>query len=128
MAEAIVSHYGKFDPHNKVQMLDIDDVSDFDLHELVAQMMHEDATIACEATGSDNPAYKTRMLPAMIRFMANSSSKDERIEFVHEWREGLAAYFRESISDLLNDCLHRRNCEESFNQKTQQQLFNEARL
>ena len=128
MAESIINHYGSFDPYDKCHNLDIHDVPEFDLHEIAAQMMRDDSSLACEATGSDNPAYKTKMLPALINFMSDSSSKDERIEFVHEWRDGVLSYFKDPISELLNDCRYQRNCEDSFNQKTQQQIFNEARL
>ncbi len=112
MVEAIVSHFGKFDPYNKVQMLDIDKVPDFDLHEIAAQMMLEDPALACEATGSDNPSYKETMLPSLIRFMSRYPDRDEQIEFVRSWREGVAEYFKDSIAELLSDCLHRRNCED----------------
>lgn len=113
LAETIVSNYAKFNGHNCQYQLNTDDIPRFDLHEISSQLMLEDSALACEATGSDNPAYKTKMLPAMIRFMADSTNTDERIEFVTEWRDGVTSYFRAPVEELLNDCLHRRNCEDS---------------
>lgn len=109
LVKDISTHYAKFNSLNDQYEIDIEDVSDFDLHELAAQIMKEDCCLASEANGPDNPAFETKMLPALIKFMKDSTSKDESIEFIKEWKEGVTSYFMMIMRGLINDSLENIN-------------------
>lgn len=109
-ASNLVSHYATWHDTSDYYSLDISEISDFDLHEFARLLMLEDASWASEATGPDNPRYETRMLPALLRYLKNTTDRDEEIEFTKEWRDGITSYFhramQEIIDDLCNDKLH----------------------
>jgi hypothetical protein len=108
----IVSHYAKYCSVNKQYYLSIDNVPDFDLQELAALIMSEDESLASEATGLDNPDYIKKMLPALNKFLKKSTDKDEQIEFISAWKEGVISYFKRFniISDLLEESIYQMNC------------------
>ncbi len=103
LVNEIVRHYSRYNPIDDQHIIDIEDVSDFDLNELAAKIMLEDPCLASEANGPDNPAFETKMLPALVSFMSNSTSKDESIEFIKEWKEGVTNYFINSMNELFQD-------------------------
>ena len=105
LANEITQHYAKFNVKKYYYEIDINDISDFDLNELASQIMKEDKSLASEANGPDNPAFETRMLPALINFMANSTKKDESIEFINEWRDGVTSYFKNIIEELFDNAI-----------------------
>lgn len=106
LARDIVYHYAKFDRCIKQYTIHYDDLNDFDQHKLAALIIGTDDSYASEATGPDNPAYDNKMLPALIRFLKNSTDRDEEIEFVKEWQDGITAYTKNRACELLDDaCL-----------------------
>lgn len=106
LAQDFVSHYAKFDRSIRQYTIHYDDLNDFDQHKLAALIMVSDDLYAAEATGPDNPAFDKKMLPALTRFLKNSTDRDEEIEFVKEWRDGVTSYFRNCMEELLQDaCL-----------------------
>jgi hypothetical protein len=114
LASTIVSHYARFDRLSRCYVLDICDVADFDLHEMCASLMKDNSSLSTEATGFDNPAYETSMLPAMIRWLENTTDKDSRIEFEAAWREGILSYFKDIINDLLENELQDYNSDRGY--------------
>jgi hypothetical protein len=114
LANEIAHHYSKFNSLNDQYEINIEDVSDFDLRELAAQIMLEDRSLASEANGPDNPAFDTKMFPALIRFMKDSTSKDESIEFIREWEKGVTSYFMIIMTDLINNSLENIRNDRSY--------------
>jgi len=104
-ANLIVFNYAEFDRIDKRFDLDINDVPDFDLHKLAALIMSEDTSYANEATGCDNPAYEKSMLPALHKFMMNSADRDNEIEFLKAWEEGITSYFMPEMGSILEEAL-----------------------
>lgn len=90
---------------NEGYYLDYSQLSDNDIEAITAQIMIEDEDFACDASCANNPLYTTKMLPALIRHLQNPCDKDEQIEFMKEWRNGIADYARNRIESLLEDRL-----------------------
>lgn len=111
LADDIVSHYSTFDKFDNMYYLSIDNIPDFDLHELSSFLMLENTDLASEATGYDNPAYLEKMLPAQIKYLSNSTNKDEEIEFIRCWKEGVTDYLKDLMNELLQDAVERMNKE-----------------
>lgn len=129
LAREITSHYSTFDKLEDQYSIDINDVDEFSLNELAALIMQEDSILANEATGSDNPSYLKKMLPALTKMLSNPIDKDEQIEFVSIWTEGTTDYFRESIKELLDNQLMEKNSEiGKLFSLSARQYYNEARL
>lgn len=101
LAREITSHYARFNPLESQYIIDIDEIADFDLHELSALIMSEDKCLASEATGCDNPMYEKTMLPALTRYLSKTTDKDEQIEFISEWKEGVTSYFKTMMVELF---------------------------
>lgn len=103
-AHNLVVHYAKFDKLSQCYTLSIDDIEDFDLHEFASIFMQSNDDCASEATGYDNPAYEKTMLPALLKYLQNTTNKDNEIEFNNAWRDGIASYFKSSMQELLDEC------------------------
>ncbi len=100
-----VSHYAKYDPLDEFYSLDIHDLPDFVQHEFAAIIMTDDNAWACEATGPDNKHWESKMLPALTRYLKNSTDKDEAIEFNNVWRECVADYMSRRMQELIDDSI-----------------------
>lgn len=105
-AEHLAFHYAKHD--GDVYTLFVSDIAEFDLHEFAAIIMASDDGYANEATGCDNPWYEKAMLPALLRYLKNSTDKDEQIEFNKAWREGVTKYFETTMQELIDDACNNR--------------------
>lgn len=116
-AYSLVTNYAKFDALSDCYTLNINNISDFDIHELSAKIMSEDESYASEATGPDNPSFTNKMLPALTRFLSKSYDRDEEIEFAREWRDGVCKYFSSSANALLEAMLNDYNQDEGYTNK-----------
>jgi len=115
LARDITSHYARFNTIDKEYIIDIEDVAEFDLYELAAVMMSEDKSLASEATGCDNPAYEEKMLPALTHFLTKSTDRDEQIEFMSVWKEGVTSYFKSAMIELFEDAVYQMNGNLTYN-------------
>jgi len=102
-ARYLISHYSVFDKYQDSYVLNMHDMPSFELNEFAYHIMNDNSSLAQEATGPDNPAYETKMLPALMRHLKDSTDKDEKIEFVKEWREGVTSYFYKTMQKILDD-------------------------
>ena len=57
------------------------------------------------------------MLPALTRYLKDSTNKDEEIEFNHIWRECVAMYFHAKMQELIDDYLQDYNDDEGYTVK-----------
>lgn len=105
-AKECVSHYAKFDRLDGFKTVDIDDLPHFIKHEFAAMLISEDDSLASEATGADNQHWQTRMLPALTKYLKNSTSQDEAIEFNHVWRDCVADYVSNKMQELLDGAIN----------------------
>jgi hypothetical protein len=110
----LIHHYAKYDTHDNVYSLSIDNIPEHDVHELSSILLSEDSSYASEATGVDNPSYERYMLPALTRYLLNTTDKDNEIEFLHAWKNGLVNYSRNIIEELLEDRLSEFNGDSSI--------------
>lgn len=114
----LVSQYSKYDRLSECYTLALHDLPDFHVHKLAALLMAEDESYASESTGADNQCYKKTLLPTLINYLKNTTDRDEEIEFVHAWREGVANYFSQRMQELLdercNQRLHNENNDAGF--------------
>jgi hypothetical protein len=116
-AYSLAAHYSKFDQLSACYTLHIDDISDFDIHELSAMLLVEDESYASEATGPDNNSYTNKMLPALINLLKYSTDRDYEIEFVSEWKKGIISYQKETLQKLISDALDEYNEDEGYTNK-----------
>lgn len=110
-AEDAVSNYATFDKCLKQYTIEVDDLSDFTQHEFAALIMIQEDGYATEANGPDNIAYEKTMLPALLRFLKNTTDRDEEIEFVNAWRDGVTSYLKPSMEKLLEDAVYEYNAD-----------------
>ena len=100
-----VSHYAKFDRLDGVYTLNVDDLPDFVQNEFAAIIMSDNNAYAIEATGPDNRHWETRMLPALTRYLRNSTDKDEQYEFNTIWRDCVTDYVSNKMQALVDDSI-----------------------
>jgi len=110
--KSIVSHYAKYDHLDNCYVLELSDLPDFDLHKFAALIMREDDARANESTGCDNNQFYKTMLPALITFLNNSTDRDEAIEFMDSWREGVTAYHKGYMKELIKKELETYNVDQ----------------
>lgn len=104
-ANECVSHYATFNKLDGFYSLNTHDLPDFVQNEFAAIIMTDDNAWAIEATGPDNKHWETKMLPALTRYLKNSTDKDEAIEFQTIWRECVTDYMNNKMQELLNDSI-----------------------
>lgn len=104
-AKECVSHYAKYDKLEGFYSLNTDDLPDFVQNEFAAIIMCDDNAWAAEATGPDNKHWETKMLPALTRYLKNSTDKDEAIEFNSIWRECVTDYLNNKMQELLDNSI-----------------------
>lgn len=105
-AKHLVDHYAKFGKFSDSYQLSIDDFPDFEAHTLSSLIMADDEDSSSESTGPDNPLYDKKMLPALFQFLKDTTNKDNEIEFVNEWRDGVSSYFAKRMQELIDDLCH----------------------
>jgi FPC/CPF motif-containing protein YcgG len=104
-AKECVFHYAKFNKLNGFYSLNVHDLPDFVQNEFAAIIMSDDNALASEATGPDNKHWESRMLPALTRYLKNSTDRDEAIEFNAIWRDCVTDYMNNRMQELLNDLI-----------------------
>lgn len=104
-----VEHYAKFDTTIRQYKLHIYDLPDFVQHKFTSLIFCFDSSLAHEANGYDNPLYKTKMLPALLRFLNNTTDKDNQIEFISVWRDGVTNYAQSVMQDMLENAVYEYN-------------------
>lgn len=107
--DQLVFHYAKYDKHEECYFLDINDIAEFDLHKLSALIMSEDICYASEACGPDNNHFENSMLPALLKYLSNTSNKDNHDDFANTWKEGITSYFNNTMQELLEQRLEQYN-------------------
>jgi hypothetical protein len=123
-----VSHYATCNEKDGFYSLDIYDLPDFVQHEFAAIIMTDDNAWATEATGPDNKQWESKMLPALTRYLKDTTHKDEEIEFNHIWRECVTSYCHEKMQSLLDDGLQEYNSKTSRIIKDHSQYYGVTHL
>lgn len=101
--KSLVFHYASYSQTDNCYNLSVSDLPDFEIHKFAAILMMDDESYASESTGSDNDQFKKTLLPSLIRYMKDTTDRDEEIEFVKEWRDGVAKYFSPKMQELIDD-------------------------
>lgn len=104
-AQECASHYAKYDRMDGFYSLNSYDLPDFVQHEFAAMIMSDDNAWANEATGPNNKHWETKMLPALTRYLRNSTDKDEAIEFHNVWRDCVTDYMNRRMQELIDDSI-----------------------
>lgn len=104
-AKECVSHYAKFDKLDGFYSLDIHQLPEFVQNEFAAIIMSDDNMWASEATGPDNKHWHSKMLPALTRYLKNSTNQDEAIEFHNTWRDCVTDYVSDKMQELVDDSI-----------------------
>lgn len=114
-ARDCVSLYATYSDLDGFYSLDVLDLPDFVQNDFASKFMDYDPSLASEATGPDNTLYESKMLPALLRHLQNSTDKDDAIEFNHIWRDCVTSYFHKMIQAELDDVLAIDNYESRCN-------------
>jgi hypothetical protein len=100
---SLVSNYAIFEKVTGVYQIYIHRLPESELEQFSSLIMQNDKSWACEATGLDNPAYEEIMLPALNNYL-NKPTKDNEIEYLTAWREGVSSYFKKTfIAKILDE-------------------------
>jgi hypothetical protein len=113
--DGIVNQSAKHDSMTTGYELLYDEIDELDLELLTAQLFIEQESIASECTGPDNELYDSKMLPALITLLQNSTDRDSQIEFIKEWKRGAASYAKFKLSQLLEWRLEYYNADMPYN-------------
>lgn len=113
-ASECVDHYATYDGCDDCYNLDVSDLPDFVQHEFAALIIGSNEAYASEATGPDNKLWDSKMLPALVRYLANSTDKDEGIEFKNIWRDCVTDYLKSSMQELIEDALSDFNSDHGY--------------
>ena len=108
-AHECVVDYAKF--KNEDYQLNVNDLPDFVQEEFAALIMVHDTDRAYESTGADNANFEKQMLPTLIKLLQDSTDRDEQIEFINSWKEGVTAYHKRYMQELIDDALEDYNQE-----------------
>lgn len=112
--DQLVYNYSKLEVLGEYYLIHISSVPEFEIYELSSLIMASDNCYEEEALGPDNPSFRTKMLPALHLFLKDTTNKDNEIEFVNCWKEGVSDYFRGTIQKLLEERLENYNQEEGY--------------
>lgn len=108
----LIFHYAKYNKMDDAYSLSVSDLPDFEVHKFAAVLMADDESYASESTGADNAQYTKTLMPTLIKYLQNTTDRDEEIEFVNAWRDGVANYFSEKMQELIDSqCKERRHDE-----------------
>lgn len=99
----LITEHGKFDPDQGCYDLDFDILPDTSLEQLAYLIYLDNPDFASEATGADNARYDRVMMPALLTYLKNTTDRDEAIEFMKTWREGLIFYAERQMKALIED-------------------------
>ncbi len=113
-ARECVSHYAKYTEMDNFYSLDVQDLPDFIQNEFAAIIICDDNACACEATGPDNKHWESKMLPALTKYLKNSTDKDEAIEFNKIWRECVTSYIAPKMQEILDNCMSDFNSDHGY--------------
>lgn len=113
-ASECVDNYATYDKCDDFYSLDVSELPDFVQHEFAALIIASDDAYASEASGPDNKHWDSKMLPALIRHLANSTDKDETIEFNRVWRDCITDYMSGTMQELIEDALDEYNSEHGY--------------
>ena len=99
----LICNYAEFNKIDGLYSVDVSKLPESELEEFSALLMQHDKAWAAEATGLDNPAYEDSMLPALNAYLSNPN-KDNEIEYLNKWREGICVYFKRAfVENIFNE-------------------------
>lgn len=113
-ASECVDHYATYNKFDEFYSLDVSDLPDFVKHEFASLIMSNDESYAHEATGPDNNHWDDKMLPALTKYLANSTDRDNAVEFTNVWRDCVADYMTQNMQKLIDDALCEFNNDRSY--------------
>lgn len=94
--------------------LSVNDLPDFVQSEFAALIMIQEPDRANESTGADNQSYEKQMLPTLIKFLQDTTDRDEQIEFVNAWKESVTSYHKRYMQELIDEALEDYNQEHGY--------------
>lgn len=110
--KSLVNTYSKIYDHQHT--LSVYDPPDFVRHEFAALIIANDPSYASEATGPDNDLWESKMLPALLSYLKNSTDVDASIKFNNTWKECVTAYLIPYMQKLIDDEISDYNTDDGF--------------
>jgi len=119
-AKECVDNYATYNKLDDFYSLSVSDLPSFIQDEFAAIIIADDNSYALEANGSDNKHWESKMLPALVRYLKNSTDKDEAIEFKNIWRECVTSYMHPKMQELIDESLSSFNSDFGYTKKMSQ--------
>jgi hypothetical protein len=85
--------------------LEVSDLPDFKRHEFAALLMAYEPDFINEACGADNQHFDTKMVPALLNYLRNSTDKDAQIAFTETWRDCTTSYLANVMQEYIDNAL-----------------------
>ncbi len=91
--------------YQKNKTIDINEIHNDDLDKFCSLIINNDLTFGNEILGSDNDAFDSNILPALINYLKNSSDKCNETLFLDNVKGGIRSYLHHNMVILLNNAL-----------------------
>ena len=99
----LVRNYATYDKVDGFFDLTLSDLPDFIAHEFSSILMSNDPAIANESICMDNPYYENLMQPALIKYLSDTTNRNNEIAFNDAWKLGLVKYHSQWLEKFIND-------------------------
>lgn len=104
-AKECVIFYSTYNNLDNSYYITLKDIPDFVRHEFASLIIAYDEDFAREACSPDNELWETKMLPALLKYLKNTTDKDQEIEFTNIWRDCIASYCEFKMQELIDEAL-----------------------
>jgi hypothetical protein len=101
-AHECVIQYSKYDHIDRYKKLNINDLPDFVQEEFASLILSSNYSLSVEATGPDNDLFDQDMLPCLIKLLKNPIDKDNEIDFIQSWKNGIVSYTKIRMQELID--------------------------
>jgi hypothetical protein len=103
-----VKEYATFNQSACQYQLELYDLPDFIQHEFASLLFADNEDLFIEATGPTNPHFN-RMQDALLDYLKNTTDKDNQIECLHVWRDGITDYAKSIMEEQLEEGVYHLN-------------------
>lgn len=109
----LVKDYATFNQSACQYQLELFDLPDFIVNEFASHLLADDANLLSEATGPDNPNFD-KMKDALTDYLRDVTDKDNQIEFLKIWRDGVTDYAKSIMEEKLEEAVYAYNMERNL--------------
>lgn len=116
LAYNIIAEYSVYDELSELYYFHTSDAPDALLDKLVCRIMIENNELANEAISVDNDCYLTEMLPALQRYLNDTTNLGNQMDYLTIWNHGIRQYFMPTMKQLFADQMDEYTCDKNSKQ------------